>query len=90
MLVCANKIQYNTIFDRFKMGLSMLGVMDAIEKKPDVMRELFVYSLRPLDATTFENLFSIQWSEPGSNRNQAEKRTFTHFRDLLQDLEGRF
>lgn len=68
----------------------MLGVMDAIDKKPDVMRELFVYSLRPLDATTFENLFSIQWSEPGSNRNQAEKRTLTHFRDLLQDLEGRF
>ena len=62
-----------------------------MECNPLVMREAFVRPCSILDATIVEHLLEISatsWSEANSNRWREEKRTQTHWRDLLQDLEG--
>jgi hypothetical protein len=71
------------------MGLATRRVKEAITSNESVMRDLFVFSAAPLDATTVDNLFVITgWSPVGSNRFKDQKRTQTHWRDYLQDLEG--
>jgi len=53
------------------------------------MRDAFVYTPNPLDATTIEGTFIVAtWSPFGSNQNQVEKRILTYWRDFLQDAEG--
>lgn len=66
----------------------MLNVLDAVQQHPEAMRAAFVYTARPLDATCVEELFTISWSENGSNKFRAEKSAVTHWRDFLQDAEG--
>ena len=52
------------------------------------MQEIFVHSPRPLNATTVEGIFAVQWSTSGSNRFKNEKRALCHWRDFLADMEG--
>ena len=64
-------------------------MLNAVQQNADVMQDLFVYTAVPLDATVVEYLLSVtHWSEAGSNRFLAEKRTQTQWRDFLQDMEG--
>jgi hypothetical protein len=75
---------------RFNKGLAVLGVGDALMKSPAAMKDLFTFAGTRLDATTIELLFVLcGWSEKGSNRYREETRAQTHWRDYLQDLEGR-
>lgn len=68
-----------------------LGVLSAMQQNPELMSEAFVFAHSGLDATTIESVFIVtNWSESGSNRFRKEKRTLTHWRDLLQDLEGQY
>lgn len=48
---------------RFKTGLQTLDVLKELRQLPEVMRECFVFSEKPLDATTIEQLFLVEWSE---------------------------
>lgn len=74
---------------RFKCGLSTLGVLRSIEESPYVMSQAFLHVEQNLDATMMESIFmQINWSTPGSNRHTQERTTITHWRDVLQDLEG--
>src|SRR5271155_6271774 len=53
------------------------------------MKDAFLFTIELLDATAVEGIFPISnWSLEGSNRYKREKKTATHWRDLLQDLEG--
>lgn len=53
------------------------------------MKDAFLSTTEQLDATAVEAIFPISsWSLEGSNRFKREKKTVTHWRDLLQDLEG--
>jgi len=63
-------------------------VLQAIVDKPDVLEEAFVYSARPLDATSVDNLFSVSFSEKGGNKYTLEKKAHCHWLDFLQDAEG--
>ena len=70
-------------------GLGILGVKEEMERNETAMRDAFVFSATPLDATILDNLMTVSvWSPSGSNRHKREKRTQTHWRDFLQDLEG--
>lgn len=73
---------------RFKEGLSTLGVLNEVQRYPSIMQDVFVHNKTELDATTVEDLFSVNWSLHGSNRFMREKVTQTHWRDFLQDSEG--
>jgi hypothetical protein len=78
----------NVILHRWKGGLETLGVLQAIVKNPDVLEEAFVYSAKPLDATSVDNLFSVSFSEKGGNKYTLEKKAHSHWLDFLQDAEG--
>ena len=65
-----------------------MGVLHEIERDPDTMRNAFVWTRQVLDATAVEDLFTVQWSTPGSNHHRSELTTQTFFRDFLQDAEG--
>ena len=79
---------YSSIY-RFKKGLVVLGVLDAVQNSSSEMRDAFVHTASPLDATTVEGIFVVpKWSELGSNLYQDEKRIFTYWCDFLQDAEG--
>ena len=70
------------------MGLETLGVLASMRESQGVFRPLFLQSSCQISASSMEALFRYNLGEVGSNRYRAEKRTLTHWRDLLIDLEG--
>uniref|UniRef100_A0A9J8BR99 HECT domain-containing protein n=1 Tax=Cyprinus carpio carpio TaxID=630221 RepID=A0A9J8BR99_CYPCA len=62
-------------FERFRDGLTSLGVLDALQNYPVQSKCLFVKAEKALTANDVENLFQIIHSERGSNAFQAECRT---------------
>ena len=73
---------------RFAKGLSCLGFLDEVRRHEALMRVLLVDQNVALEALTLELTFQVTLSEEGSNVRRHELRTQTHWRDLLQDLEG--
>ena len=68
-----------------------LGVLQMLKQHPEIMKEGFIHQEKHLSGGGVEAIFQLPssaWSEAGSNRHRNEKRTLTHWRDLLQDLEG--
>uniref|UniRef100_A0A9J8B323 HECT-type E3 ubiquitin transferase n=1 Tax=Cyprinus carpio carpio TaxID=630221 RepID=A0A9J8B323_CYPCA len=74
-------------FERFRDGLTSLGVLDALQNYPVQSKCLFVKAEKALTANDVENLFQIIHSERGSNAFQAECRTLAFWQDYLQDAE---
>ncbi|XP_051814886.1 G2/M phase-specific E3 ubiquitin-protein ligase-like isoform X3 [Acanthochromis polyacanthus] len=74
-------------FERFRDGLTALGVLEAVQRYPLQMKCLFVSGEKALTATDIESLFQIIHSERGSNAFQEECRTMTFWQDYLQDAE---
>ena len=73
---------------RFAKGLSCLGFLDEVQRHADIMRVLLIDQNIALDAVTLELTFQVTLSEERSNRRRHELHSQTHWRDLLQDLEG--
>ncbi|XP_067895470.1 G2/M phase-specific E3 ubiquitin-protein ligase isoform X2 [Heterodontus francisci] len=73
-------------FERFCEGLKVLGVLENIQKYPEVFSELLCYKPQKLTAVTFEKLFSINFS-PDGNGMIAESRVVGFWRDYLADVE---
>lgn len=65
-----------------------MGLLTEIRQNPDVWAKVFTSEETLLDPSQLESLFSVVWSEQGSNRINAERRIVAYFRDLLQDIEG--
>ena len=56
------------LLEDLKKGLETLGVLEAIKKHPEQLRELFTKeNIRPLDAATVDATFSIDYDDQGSN-----------------------
>ena len=66
-------------------GLETLGVLEAMKTHKNTLKPLF---LQRLNAELVDSLFSYELAEKGSNRFRLEKKTLSHWRDLLIDLEG--
>ncbi|XP_046569875.1 G2/M phase-specific E3 ubiquitin-protein ligase-like, partial [Haliotis rubra] len=76
------------VIEQFKDGLRTLDVLNQMEKYPRTMKGFFTATDRPeVDAVQVDSLFTVIFSEPGSNHFQQELKTQVHWRDFLQDLE---
>ncbi|XP_063762683.1 G2/M phase-specific E3 ubiquitin-protein ligase-like [Eleginops maclovinus] len=74
--------------ERFKDGLKTLGVLPKIQQHPEAFRPLLCYNPPTLTADSLDCLFTINWSEDGSNSRIGENKTVAFWRDFLQDVEG--
>ncbi|KAK2556269.1 G2/M phase-specific E3 ubiquitin-protein ligase [Acropora cervicornis] len=74
-------------FERFKEGLAQLGVLRALAENYKKFEEVFCYSEVTLTAELFGCLFSVNYSETGSNNRQLEGLVLSRWDDFLQDVE---
>ncbi|XP_034002246.1 G2/M phase-specific E3 ubiquitin-protein ligase-like isoform X3 [Trematomus bernacchii] len=74
-------------FERFKEGLKVLGVLDAIKMHPESFRPLMCHEPSALTADVMDHLFHILLSEVGSNKRRTEEVVVPFWRDYLQDVE---
>ncbi|XP_048455853.1 G2/M phase-specific E3 ubiquitin-protein ligase isoform X2 [Rhincodon typus] len=74
-------------FERFCEGLKVLGVLEKIQKYPEVFAELLCYKPIKLTAETFGKFFSIEFSPAESDRRIAESKVIGFWRDYLADVE---
>lgn len=75
------------IFDRFRDGLTSLGVLENLQRYPLQIKNLFVKAEKSLTLADVEDLFGIIHSERGSNAFQEECCTLAFWQDYLQDAE---
>ena len=73
--------------ERFKAGLGVLGVFDAMCMHREQFKDVFRYSSNDFSADTFGSIFSILRSEEGSNKCALEGLVLSHWNDFLQDVE---
>ena len=74
-------------YEQFKAGLSKLGVLGAMIDNYDKLKEVFCYSEVTLTAEVFDCLFSVHYSDEGSNNRQVEGLVLSRWNDFLQDVE---
>ena len=74
-------------YSSFKEGLKALGVLEAMFKYPKLFREAFCYKSQPLTVSMVQSIFTVERSEEGSNRRNAESLILLHWNDFLQDAE---
>ena len=65
-------------FERFKAGLSTLGVLGAMTEHYEKFKEVFCYSNVQLTADLFDCLFTVNYSDEGSNNRQRESLVLSH------------
>ena len=77
--------------DRLADGLTILGVLNAIQRHADAMRPFFVHTEdEVLTADTIFQLYTpLGLSAEGSNRRRKEDQTVSWWRDFVLDVEGR-
>lgn len=68
-------------------GLKTLGVAEAIEKDPDVLKPLFVGGPKALEVQDLLDLFSPCFSPPGSNRRRQENQALMFWKDWLIEVD---
>ncbi|XDV19497.1 hypothetical protein PO909_024962 [Leuciscus waleckii] len=73
--------------ERFREGLTTLGLLEAVVKRKEAFRPLFCSPQQPLTADTLEDLFNIRYSDAGSNRRAEENTAVAFWRDYLLDAE---
>ena len=71
-----------------KVILVHQNLFNEVQRHNEMLKVLLVNQNVALDAVTMELMFQVSLSEEGSTRRGHELRTQTHWRDLLQDLEG--
>ncbi|KAL3861624.1 hypothetical protein ACJMK2_007649 [Sinanodonta woodiana] len=58
-----------------------------MEKNKKYWKEVFIFTIKPLDALQLDNMFDVKWLTEGSNWKHIEKSILVYWRDFLQDLE---
>ncbi|XP_016098284.1 G2/M phase-specific E3 ubiquitin-protein ligase-like [Sinocyclocheilus grahami] len=72
---------------RFKEGLATLDFVNALEQHPSLFFSFMCYTENKLTADAVENIFQVQFSQPGSTNRQEEARVLSYWRDYLLYLE---
>ncbi|XP_072572064.1 G2/M phase-specific E3 ubiquitin-protein ligase-like isoform X1 [Paramormyrops kingsleyae] len=72
---------------RFKEGLATLDFVNALEQHPSLFFSFMCYTETKLTADAVENIFHVQFSQPGSTNRQEEARVLSYWRDYLLYLE---
>ncbi|RXN12008.1 G2 M phase-specific E3 ubiquitin- ligase-like protein [Labeo rohita] len=73
--------------DRFKEGFATLDFVNALEQHPSLFFSFMCYTETKLTADAVENIFHVQFSQPGSTNRQEEARVLSYWRDYLLYLE---
>ena len=74
--------------ERFKDGLSVLGVFGAVVDHPDIFRSTFCYVSETLTVDLLSSLFtSTSRTDAGSNAYAKESLILSFWNDYLQDVE---
>ncbi|XP_016387901.1 G2/M phase-specific E3 ubiquitin-protein ligase-like [Sinocyclocheilus rhinocerous] len=72
---------------RFKEGLAMLDFVNTLEQHPSLFFSFMCYTETKLTADAVENIFQVQFSQPGSTNRQEEATVLSYWRDYLLYLE---
>ncbi|XP_066516189.1 uncharacterized protein [Hoplias malabaricus] len=72
---------------RFRDGLSTLGVIHALEEHTSTFRPIMCYSEIRLSSASLEAIFEVQLSAEGSSQRQEENRVLGYWRDYLLSTE---
>ncbi|RXN10701.1 G2 M phase-specific E3 ubiquitin- ligase-like protein [Labeo rohita] len=72
---------------RFKEGLATLDFVNALEQHPTLFFLFMCYTETKLTTDAVENIFHVQFSQPGSTNRQAEAKVLSYWRDYLLYLE---
>ncbi|KAI2647765.1 G2/M phase-specific E3 ubiquitin-protein ligase [Labeo rohita] len=78
--------QNHVSIQRFKEGLATLDFVNALEQHPSLFSFMY-YTETKLTADAVENIFHVQFSQPGSTNRQEEARVLSYWRDYLLYLE---
>ncbi|XP_028449616.1 G2/M phase-specific E3 ubiquitin-protein ligase-like isoform X2 [Perca flavescens] len=73
--------------EQLEAGLQQFGIAEAIAKHPEVMKPLFVGGPKGVDMEDLQNLFTVTFSEPGSNRRRHENQAFMFWKDWLLEVD---
>ncbi|KAL1489197.1 hypothetical protein ABEB36_014130 [Hypothenemus hampei] len=73
--------------DQFVEGLKTCGVYNYLKEYPHLFRSEMCDNPKSITSDDFEQLFSINYSEQGSNHRQKENKIISFFRDYLVDCE---
>jgi len=73
---------------QFREGAQELLSLGVSQSAVEVLKKLFVGGDQPIDFLTFRQLYSIDYSEQGSNNRPAEEDTVYSFDCCLQKCEG--
>ena len=78
-----------SLFEDFKNGLNTLNVLESVQRYPEQYRDIFTTTkIQPMDASTVDLMFTINYAEPGSNARRAQELAVVYWRDYLQDCES--
>ena len=75
------------IFFRFMEDMSCMGLLPVLRAK-GLVENAFKKQEMALTAEIMQNLFTVDFSEQGSNRHSLEQLTLSYFLDVLIDMEG--
>ncbi|XP_041926573.1 G2/M phase-specific E3 ubiquitin-protein ligase [Alosa sapidissima] len=75
------------VIDRFKAGLSALGLYSALQQYPTLLSPVLCHVEKQLIAEVLENLFRPDLSPLGSNRRARKGRTLGFWADYLLDCQ---
>ena len=91
LLLCIyadNNDNFSLLLCRFKEGLSVMGVLEAVTQHPCLFKPLLCHSLDLLTPDVVADLFQPKMSEPGSNRRSLENLVYSFWLDYLKDIGG--
>lgn len=77
----------SSAFERFKLGLSTLDVLDAIRKFPQAFQPAFCHTETKLTSQEIDQMFSIVMESQGSNKRQTQSKVTGWWRDYLIDAQ---
>nr|XP_055033816.1 uncharacterized protein LOC129422116 isoform X2 [Misgurnus anguillicaudatus] len=77
----------NLALRQFEEGFQTLGVIEELKNYADILEDLFVNAVRPLEAKDLSTLFEVDLSPLGSNKRLLESKMICFWRDWLIDVE---
>lgn len=73
---------------RLAEGLSCMGLLEAVQQHPEVLKRVFVGGGEPLRTEDLLGLFTVHQAPQGGNRRREEDRTIGYWRDWLLEVGG--
>lgn len=79
------------MMNQFIEGMNSCGrLWDTVKRHWKAFQKVFTHEEGPLTRLAFRELFSVQWSDEGTNHRDAEEETMFSWEILLNTIEGVF